>query len=134
MIGSGIVETMTSTGNSCSVCGDQLEPHTEAFCNSCGQPYHLNQRNDLAGRDCGQVWIHEEHLSLEFACELCLNPAPTGALGEILDIGEAATAAGVTEHALLEAARTGAVRHRQTAGGVYLFERADIATFVQGQQ
>jgi len=134
MIVSENVETMTSAGNSCSVCGDSLEPHTQAFCNSCGQPYHLNQRNDLAGRDCGQVWIHEEHLSLEFACDRCLNPAPAGALGEILDINEAAMAAGMTEHALLAAAEAGAVRHRQTAGGIYLFERADIATFVQAQR
>ncbi len=88
----------------------------------------------MAGRDCGQVWIHEEHLSLEFACDRCLNPAPAGALGEILDIGEAAAAAGTTEQELLAAANAGGVRHRKTAGGVYLFERADIAIFIQGQE
>ena len=122
---------MTTIRNSCSVCGGELESHTEAFCNSCGLPYHLNQRNDMEGQDCGQVWIHEEHLSLEFACDRCLNPPPAGALGEILDIGEAAAAAGVAESELLAAVRTGAVPHRQTASGIYLFARADIVSFVQ---
>lgn len=106
--------------------------HMEAFCDSCGKPYHLNQRSDLPGDDCGQVWINEEHLGLEFACNRCLTPQPeTGNLDDILDLGEAAAAAGTTEDALLALAVAGKVRHRKTGGGVYLFERRDIVTFVQ---
>jgi hypothetical protein len=43
-----------------------------AECNWCDRRYHLNQRNDVAGKDCGQVWIDEQHLALQFACNDCL--------------------------------------------------------------
>jgi hypothetical protein len=105
-----------------------LTPQTEAICLQCGQPYHLNQRQDLDGRDCGQVWINEEHLALEFACNTCLNPpAPAGALDEVLELEEAAALLQLPESALIEAADAGTVRHRRTARGVYLFERRDLA-------
>jgi hypothetical protein len=106
-----------------------------AECNACGRPYHLNQRNDLAGDDCGEVWISEEHLGLEFACNTCLHPVAAPAdLDEILDAGEAAAVAGLSEAALTEAAMAGQLRHRRTSGGVLLFERRDVVTFVQGRR
>jgi hypothetical protein len=129
-------ETMTSSKNSCSVCDEALEVHTEAFCNQCGLPYHLNQRTDLPGRDCGEVWISEEHLALEFACNTCLHPVVEvlTSLADILDVAEAALAAGVSEAALTSAAESGEVRHRRTASGTYLFERRDVAIFLQGRR
>jgi len=127
---------MTSAKNSCSVCSEPLEVHTEAFCNSCGQPYHLNQRTDLPGRDCGEVWIHEEHLSLEFACFTCLHPEPPGtaSIDDILDIAEAAMLANVNEPALAALAEAGALRHRRTSSGTYLFERRDVILFLEGRR
>lgn len=101
----------------------------QAFCNGCGNLYHLNQRADMAGEDCGQVWINEEHLGLEFACNVCLNPpveAPAGSLDDILDLTEAAGVAKLTEAALARAAQLGHIKHRQTASGVFLFTRADV--------
>jgi len=51
-----------------------------AECNWCDGRYHLNQRNDAEGQDCGAVWIDEQYLALQFACNTCLArdgmPAP----------------------------------------------------------
>jgi len=44
-----------------------------ATCNWCNGVYHLNQRNDIEARDCGQVWIDEQYMALQFACDTCLN-------------------------------------------------------------
>lgn len=63
----------------CAVCGEPGDQKTVSICNSCGEPFHLNQRNDTPGKDCGMVWINEQYLSLEFACQRCVDgdaPAP----------------------------------------------------------
>ena len=118
---------MTSAENSCNVCGEALEPHTQASCDNCGRPYHLNQRTDLPGKDCGQVWINEDHLALEFACDTCLAPpAAEGSLDDVLDSEEAADVAGIAVGALVAAADGGQVPHRKTGSGVYLFARRDV--------
>lgn len=123
---------MTTTQLDCSVCGDPLSSHTEAYCGGCGAPYHLNQRTDLEGKDCGQVWINEEHLGLEFGCNTCLTPAPPPpGLDDILDLDEAAAAAGVASAALLAAAEAGQIRHRKTGGGMHLFQRSDLDVFTR---
>jgi hypothetical protein len=57
----------------CSVCGEQTSEHSNAMCNFCFRPYHLALRNDIPAKDCGQVWISEEHMSLEFACNTCIG-------------------------------------------------------------
>ena len=112
-----------------------MAPHMVATCDSCGQDYHLNQRADLPGDDCGQVWINEEHLGLEFACNNCLNPVePAGNLDDVLDLAEAAEFAGATEAVMSHAAAAGEIRHRRTSSGIYLFERRDLLAFVQGRK
>lgn len=58
----------------CVVCGDAVEPSTSSECNGCNGRYHLNQRNDIEGKDCGRVWIDEQFLALQFACDNCLPP------------------------------------------------------------
>ncbi len=124
--------TMTSAKTSCSVCGEFIAVHMHALCNACGLPYHLNQRNDIPGDDCGQVWINEEFLSLEFACNTCLAPpVETGSLDDILEAGEAAEAFALPQSTLVSAAEAGALRHRKTASGVYLFQRGDVADFAR---
>ena len=63
----------------CAVCGEAGDGKTTSICNVCGEPFHLNPRNDVPGKDCGAVWINEQFLSLEFACQRCLDgdaPAP----------------------------------------------------------
>lgn len=44
-----------------------------AECNWCDSRYHLNPRNDIEARDCGEVWIDEQYLALQFACNTCLG-------------------------------------------------------------
>ena len=124
--------TSSASANLCSVCRNAVEPYMEAFCGVCGKLYHLNSRADLPGEDCGQVWINEEHLGLEFACNTCLNPpdaAAAGGLDDVLDLAEAAFACGLTEQALARAAQLGHIKHRETGSGVLLFVRADVLAF-----
>ena len=58
---------------SCSVCGEPAAEDESVLCNSCNERFHLNQRNDREGKDCGEVWISEQYLALEFACRTCLD-------------------------------------------------------------
>lgn len=126
---------MTSETQICAVCGKKIASHMEAFCNNCARPYHLNQRVDLPGEDCGQVWINEEHLALEFACNECLNPQPAEAnLDDILDAAEAALFVNMTEEAIAAAADGGMIRHRRTSSGVYLFQRGDLVAYLEGRR
>ena len=62
----------------CRVCGDPISADRLATCNNCHEPFHLRSRQDHDGADCGEVWIHEQYLSLEFACFICLGKAPGG--------------------------------------------------------
>jgi hypothetical protein len=59
----------------CSVCGETTDEKSSSVCNTCGERFHLNQRNDLPGKDCGTVWIDDRYLALEFACQRCLDGA-----------------------------------------------------------
>lgn len=59
---------------SCVVCGEAVDESTSSVCDSCGERFHLNQRNDRPGKDCGAVWINDQYLALEFACQRCLRP------------------------------------------------------------
>ena len=56
----------------CIVCGQQALQGAAAICNSCGETYHLVLTQDGEGKDCGDVWLNEEVLALEFACATCL--------------------------------------------------------------
>ena len=64
----------------CAVCGESIPAGMSAECNWCSGVYHLNQRNDVEAKDCGKVWIDEQYLALQFACDTCL--AGTGAGSE----------------------------------------------------
>ena len=115
----------------CIVCAEALTETSEAICGACGKLYHLNQRSDLPGKDCGQVWINEEHLALEFACNRCLVPAGEGAVDDVLDLAEAAAALGYSAEVLQREADAGRVRHRKTGSGVYLFERGELVAYAR---
>lgn len=59
----------------CVVCAGDVEAHLSAECNWCDGRYHLNPRNDVEGKDCGRVWIDEQYLALQYACDNCLATA-----------------------------------------------------------
>ena len=63
----------------CVVCGQDAPVGTASDCHACGELFHLNERNDTEGKDCGAVWIDEQYLALRFACQNCLDaeePSP----------------------------------------------------------
>jgi hypothetical protein len=71
---------VTSTLPVCAICGGPLTADAYVACNQCDRPFHLRLRNDDdQGKDCGDVWINEVYLSLEFACFECLGVAPAAA-------------------------------------------------------
>ena len=118
----------------CSICTEPVERHTESYCNACGRLFHLNQREDLPGKDCGTVSLSEAHLALVFMCNACgeASESPVAAaLEAVLDLSEAALAAGMDESELAEAAAAGRVSHRRTAGGSLLFEREAIEALLR---
>jgi hypothetical protein len=57
---------------SCHVCGEPLTGDL-IHCNNCDRPFHLRQRESSEERDCGEVWINEHYLALEYACNVCLG-------------------------------------------------------------
>ena len=61
----------------CHVCSEPLSPGHTATCNHCHRPFHLRTRQDQDGTDCGEVWINEQYLALEFACFICLGKTAT---------------------------------------------------------
>lgn len=65
---------MTAAAESaCTVCGKAVDEANSAVCNSCGGRFDLNLRQDVQGPECGEVWIDEQYLSLQFACFTCLG-------------------------------------------------------------
>ena len=64
---------MPAVDPTCAVCGEPVEETASALCGVCDRRFHLNQRNDIDGKDCGEVWIDEQYLSLRFACFNCLG-------------------------------------------------------------
>lgn len=75
------------TQDTCVVCGERLDAVNAAVCGDCGGRYHLIMKTDQPGRDCGDVWLNEVYLALQFACFNCLRGGPAatesaGASGE----------------------------------------------------
>jgi len=56
----------------CHVCGEPLGEET-AVCNNCERSFHLREREGSEAGDCGEVWINEQFLTMEFACNACLG-------------------------------------------------------------
>lgn len=66
----------------CRVCGEAVNEGNSAICNGCGQRYHLRLRQDSPGKDCGEVWVNEDFLALEFGCSVCLGRSSASSLAE----------------------------------------------------
>jgi hypothetical protein len=59
----------------CVVCGEAVDETNSAVCHGCNRRYHLVLRQGERGKDCGNVWINELFMSLQFACFNCLRDA-----------------------------------------------------------
>jgi len=57
----------------CHVCGQPADDTNSTICLECDQRFHLRLRTDSGGPECGEVWINEQFLSMEFACNRCLG-------------------------------------------------------------
>jgi hypothetical protein len=60
----------------CRVCGDPVGDRGFALCHNCDLPFHLRDREDQPGEDCGEFWVNDQYLALEFACFVCLGKRP----------------------------------------------------------
>jgi hypothetical protein len=65
----------------CHVCGETLAGEL-TYCNNCDRPFHLRQREGSEERDCGEVWINEQYMALEYACDVCLGKQSAAGQGE----------------------------------------------------
>ena len=68
---------MTAVEGTCTICEEAVEEMDSAQCGECDRWFHLNQRTDVDGKDCGDVWIDEHYLSLRFVCFNCLGRQTT---------------------------------------------------------
>lgn len=122
---------MNKDSSTCVVCDLAVSADWTAHCQECGGLYHFRQREDLAGDDCGEAWLNTEFLALEFACATCLAEARgAGGLESVVTAAEAAGLAGVSEAEIVAIAQAGELIHRE-AGGVLLFERAEVLRYVR---
>ena len=71
----------------CAVCDAPLRSDAQADCYSCGRFFHLGLTADSDVADCGQVWIDDEVLALQFACNRCID-AQTGASAQDEQVGK----------------------------------------------
>ena len=57
----------------CVVCGEPAGPDARSDCYRCGEYFHLRLTTTATGPDCGDVWIDDEVMALQFACRNCLD-------------------------------------------------------------
>ena len=106
----------------CRVCGEPTDATSEAECLRCLQPFHLALRQDVPAKDCGEVWLSDELMALEFACAICLAeergtplPQPLAAPPAPTDAPERPTPAG-RRYARHEGMRAADVARRRRRG------------------
>ncbi len=71
------------TPSQCAVCGGPLSRNASADCYMCGQLFHLGLTTDSVVDDCGQVWLDDEVMALQFACNSCLEQQRAEAEGPV---------------------------------------------------
>ena len=66
-------ETLTSEDVwPCVVCGEPASADARSDCYRCGEYFHLRLTTTATGPDCGDVWIDDEVMALQFACRTCI--------------------------------------------------------------
>ena len=62
----------------CHLCDQPMGEHETADCYVCGKLFHLQMIETADGPDCGDVWIDDEVLALQFACRDCIEARAGG--------------------------------------------------------
>ena len=62
----------------CCVCDEPAGPDARSDCYRCGEYFHLRLTTTATGPDCGDVWIDDEVVALQFACRNCLDEQTGG--------------------------------------------------------
>lgn len=57
----------------CVVCDEPAPPDGRSDCYICGEFFCLRLTTTATGPDCGDVWIDDEVMALQFACRTCLD-------------------------------------------------------------
>jgi hypothetical protein len=57
----------------CPICEEDLAAPNVVSCHACMRDFHLQVRMDVAGKDCGDAWLHEEMLHVVFGCRECIT-------------------------------------------------------------
>lgn len=61
------------SASACVVCAAPLQSDAQADCYRCGGYFHLALTTNSTVEDCGQVWIDDEVMALQSACNGCLD-------------------------------------------------------------
>ena len=81
----GTSESSAQTSAGCWICGlAESDPRLLQDCFECGNPFHLNPRADIEGRDCGDAWIGES-LGVEYYCQTCIDRLQAESMGQHVD-------------------------------------------------
>ena len=63
---------------SCSVCGDPMDPVHTASCLFCNGTFHLTWDTRVEVKDCGRFDLDDQSLALYFTCKTCAESRGMG--------------------------------------------------------
>jgi hypothetical protein len=94
---------MTAETFTCTVCGESeaLESFFE-YCNGCGELFHFNRTNG-PGKDCGDAWIEEEEVGLQFFCNNCMERQKAEDQQQMAELARAAASGTLTPELVAQA-------------------------------
>ena len=68
----------------CTVCGEPLPERHHASCDRCNRLFHLRMTETEQARDCGRVFVDDEHCTLALLCDPCFEGHMAGGPGNSL--------------------------------------------------
>ena len=94
---------MTIETYTCSVCGESEERESFfEYCNGCGELYHFN-RTSGPGKDCGDAWIEDEEVGLQFFCNNCMERQKAEDQEQLAELARAAANGTLTPELMVQA-------------------------------
>jgi hypothetical protein len=94
---------MTAETFTCIVCGESDERESLfEYCNGCGELYHFNRTNG-PGKDCGDAWIEDEEVGLQFFCNTCMERQKAEDQEQMAELARAAASGTLTPELVAQA-------------------------------